>query len=108
MAADARDPGEVARGMAKAARGCPDVVELSAGGFGTLQTPVPGGRVRGVAVRGGHVEVGVVVRFGRPIPDITAEVRAALAPMAAGRAVHVYVEDVVAGLGEDSRAGGLR
>ena len=106
MVADARDPGEVARGMAEAVAGCPDVVALSTGGFGTLQTPVPGGRVRGVAVRDDHVEVGVVVRFGRPIPDITAEIRALLAPMAVGRAVHVYVEDVVAGLGGGSRAGG--
>ncbi|KOX11971.1 hypothetical protein ADL05_22710 [Nocardiopsis sp. NRRL B-16309] len=92
--------------MARAVRDCPDVVELSAGGFGTLQTPVPGGRVRGIAVRGDHVEVGVVVRFGRAIPDITAEIRDVLAPLAAGRPVHVYVEDVVAGLGEGSRASG--
>ncbi|WP_304453763.1 hypothetical protein [Nocardiopsis sp. YSL2] len=92
--------------MAEAVATCPDVVALSTGGFGTLQTPVPGGRVRGVAVRGDHVEVGVVVRFGRPITDITAEIRATLAPMAVGRAVHVYVEDVVAGLGGGSRTGG--
>nr|WP_199725976.1 hypothetical protein [Nocardiopsis sp. Huas11] len=96
----------MARVLAEAVADRPDVVELSAGGFGTLQTPVPGGRVRGVAVRDDHVEVGVVVRYGRPIQDITAEIRAVLAPMAAGRAVHVYVEDVVAGLGGGSRASG--
>jgi uncharacterized alkaline shock family protein YloU len=106
VVADARDPGELARILARAVADRPDVVELSTGGFGTLQTPVAGGRVRGVAVRDDHVEVGVVIRFGRPIPDITAEIRAALAPMAGGRAVHVYVEDVVAGLGGGGRASG--
>ncbi|MFD6952562.1 hypothetical protein ACFWGT_20975 [Nocardiopsis sp. NPDC060348] len=100
------DPGEVARRLVREAEGLPDVVGLSSGGFGTLTTPVPGGRVRGVAVRADSVEVGVVVRFGRPLPEIAAEARRALAPLAGGRTVHISVEDVVAGLGEDTRAGG--
>ncbi|WP_150244562.1 hypothetical protein [Nocardiopsis quinghaiensis] len=100
------DPGEVARRLVREAEGLPDVVGLSSGGFGTLTTPVPGGRVRGVAVRADSVEVGLVVRFGRPLPEVAAEVRRALVPFAGGRTVHISVEDVVAGLGEDIRAGG--
>ena len=93
----AGDPGETARRVARAALRAPDVIELSAGAFGTLATPVPGGRVRGVAVRTDTVEVGVVVHFGRPLPEIAAELRAELTPIAEGRTVHIWVEDVVAG-----------
>ncbi|WP_306370270.1 hypothetical protein [Nocardiopsis sp. CC223A] len=94
---DVDEPGEIARRVARASLRSPDVVELSAGSFGTLSTPVPGGRVRGVAVRSDTVEVGVVVHFGRPLPEIAGELRKALAPLAGGRAVHICVEDVVAG-----------
>ncbi|MFV2197633.1 hypothetical protein [Nocardiopsis sp. LOL_012] len=90
---------EVARRLAEAASGFPDVVELSAGSFGTISTPARGGVVRGVAVRQAGVEVGLVVRFGRPIPAIAEDVRYGLAPLAGGQEVHVFVEDVVAGLG---------
>ncbi|MBQ1084207.1 MULTISPECIES: hypothetical protein [unclassified Nocardiopsis] len=97
------DPGATARAVAEAASRFSDVVELSSGSFGTLSTAVPGGRVRGVAVREDHVEVGVVVRYGRPLPEIAAEIRRGLAPLSGGRAVHVSVEDVVAGLGDGAR-----
>ncbi|MGW5877651.1 hypothetical protein ACWFMI_14030 [Nocardiopsis terrae] len=97
-------PGETARAIAESTAGFPDVVELSSGSFGTLSTAVPGGRIRGVAVRDGHVEIGVVVRYGRPLPEISAEIRRGLAPLAGGRAVHISVEDVVAGLGDGTRA----
>ncbi|GAA1467809.1 hypothetical protein NE857_08340 [Nocardiopsis exhalans] len=98
---DARS--ETARTIAEAATGFPDVVELSSGAFGTLSTAVPGGRIRGVTVRDGYVEVGVVVRYGRPLPEIATEIRRGLAPLSGGRAVHVSVEDVVAGLGDGTR-----
>ena len=60
MAADTDVPGEIAELIAREAVRFPDVVGLSVGGFGTLNTPVPGGHVRGVAVREDSVEVGVV------------------------------------------------
>lgn len=99
MAADTDVPGEIAELIAREAVRFPDVVGLSVGGFGTLNTPVPGGHVRGVAVREDSVEVGVVLRYGRPLPEIVAELRQGLTPPAGGRVVHISVEDVVAGLG---------
>ena len=84
----------------------PDVVEPSSGSFGTLSTAALGGRISGVAVREDHIEVGVVVRYGRPLPEIATEIRRGLTPLAGGRAVHVSVEDVVAGLGDGVRATG--
>lgn len=99
MAVDTDVPGEAAARIAREAVSFPDVVELSTGSFGTLNTPVPGGHVRGVAVRGDSVEVGVVLRYGRPLPEIVAELRQGLTPAAGGRVVHIFVEDVIAGLG---------
>lgn len=101
-----RSPGETARAIAESTTLFPDVVELSSGSFGTLSTAVPGGRVKGVAVSDDYVEVGVVVRYGRPLPEIAAEIRRGLAPEAGGRVVHVSVEDVVAGLGDGTRTAG--
>ncbi|PDP85247.1 hypothetical protein CQJ94_23380 [Glycomyces fuscus] len=106
MADADEDAGELARRLAGEAERFPDVVELSSGSFGTLTTPVPGGRVHGVAVRADSVEVGIVVRFGRPLPEISAELRRDLGPIAGGRTVHVCVEDVVAGLEGGARTGG--
>ncbi|GAB3737084.1 Asp23/Gls24 family envelope stress response protein [Nocardiopsis nanhaiensis] len=96
-------PGESALTIAEEATRFPDVVELSSGYFGTLSTAVPGGMIRGVAIRDDYVEVGVVVRYGRPLPEIAAEIRRGLTPLTGGRAVHVSVEDVVAGLGDGAR-----
>ncbi|MFD7368928.1 hypothetical protein ACFV4I_21940 [Nocardiopsis alba] len=91
---------ELARTVAAAAVRLPEVVELSSGSFGTLSTPVRGGRIRGVVVRDDYVEVGVVVEYGRPLPEIAAGIRRELAPLTGGRALHVSVEDVVAGIDE--------
>nr|WP_245928902.1 hypothetical protein [Murinocardiopsis flavida] len=81
--------------MAARVRGCPDVVGLSAGPFGTVSTPVPGGRVDGVAVRPDSVEIGVVVRFERPLPEIADGIRDLVHPIAHGRRVLVAIEDVL-------------
>ncbi|MBV2362655.1 hypothetical protein KUM37_04745 [Streptomonospora sp. NEAU-YY374] len=82
--------------MAARVRAVPGVVALSAGAFGTTATPGPGGRVEGVAVRAEGVEVGVVVRYGRPIPDIAADVRAAVLAARGGSAGPLDVEVRVA------------
>lgn len=96
-------PGEIAQAITESITRFADVVELSSGAFGTLSTAVPGGRIRGVVVRDDYVEVGVVVRYGRPLPVIAAEIRRGLATVSGGRAVHVSVEDVVAGFGDGTR-----
>ncbi|GHD20987.1 hypothetical protein [Nocardiopsis kunsanensis] len=98
-------PESIARRVADAAKGHPDVVDLSVGHFSTLATPAPGGIVRGVAVRPAEIEVGVVVSYGRALLEIAAELRGRLAPLAGGRIVHVSVEDVVVGH-SGARSGG--
>ena len=98
--------GRTALEIAEAAVRFPDVVKLSSGAFGVLSTPVRGGRVQGVMVRDEHIEIGVVVRYGRPLPEIATELRRGLAPLAGGRAVHVSVEDVVAGFDDGVRTVG--
>lgn len=102
---DDEAPESIARRVADVVAGHPDVVELSMGGFSTLATPAPGGIVRGVAVRPTEIEVGVVVRYGRALLEISAELRRRLAPFAGDRIVHVSVEDVVVGIG-GVRSGG--
>lgn len=94
--------GEAALGteIATKVRDFPEVTDLSSGSFGTVSTPVPGGRIEGVALRDDSVQIGVVVRFGRPLPEIAADIRDAVRPLAPGRTVHVSIEDVVAGLPE--------
>lgn len=86
-----------ARRVAERTLGVPDVVELSAGSYGTTATLGAGVRVKGVSVQRDEVRVGVVVRYGRPVPEIASEVREAVRAEVPGRVVHVEVEDVVAG-----------
>lgn len=102
---DDESPQSIARRVAAVVASHPDVVQLSVGSFSTLATPAPGGLVEGVAVRPAEIEVGVVVRYGRALLEIAAELRRRLAPLAGDRIVHVSVEDVVAGLG-GARSGG--
>nr|WP_184546006.1 hypothetical protein [Streptosporangium becharense] len=80
--------------VAEAVRNSPDVVGLSAGPFGTVATYLPGERVPGVALREDEVEVAVVVRLGRPLPEIAAGVRAAVAPLVGDRPVNVHIGGV--------------
>ncbi|MEU4538811.1 hypothetical protein AB0G15_28575 [Streptosporangium sp. NPDC023825] len=81
----------LAHRIADAVRRCPDVVDLSGGPFGTVATYLPGERLAGVALRENEVEVSVVVRLGRPLPEIADGVRAAVAPMVGDRPVNVHI-----------------
>ncbi|CAM4060351.1 hypothetical protein [Nocardiopsis rhodophaea] len=95
--ADGADRGaRIAREIADRVRGLPEVVDLSAGAFRTTATFAPGDRIEGVSVREDAVAIGVVLRCGRPIPEVAAEIRALVAPMVPGRRVDVSVEDVAA------------
>ncbi|MBB4935242.1 hypothetical protein F4561_006136 [Lipingzhangella halophila] len=82
------------RRIADTVSGLPDIEGLSSGSLGTVCTPVPGGRIEGVALRDDSVQVGVVVRLGRPLPEIAADVHDAVLAMVPGRRVHVSIEDV--------------
>jgi hypothetical protein len=83
-----------AEAVAAAVRGCPSVAGLAAGSFGEAATYLPGKRVLGVRMTSDRLDIHVVARYGVPIPVLAAEVRAALARLARGRAVDIRVEDL--------------
>ncbi|GAA5041961.1 hypothetical protein GCM10023259_011200 [Thermocatellispora tengchongensis] len=85
---------DLAGEMAEAVRRCPDVAALSLGPFGTVATYLPGVKVSGVAVRDGEIDIAIVARYGRPLPEIADEVRDAVAPLAGGRRVNVAIDDL--------------
>ncbi|TKK87242.1 Asp23/Gls24 family envelope stress response protein [Herbidospora galbida] len=80
--------------MAETVVSCPGVAALTRGRFGTATTYLPGGSVPGVRLHDEAVEIHVAVRYGRPIPEIVAEVREAVSPLSGDRRVDVTVEDV--------------
>ncbi|WP_329085247.1 MULTISPECIES: hypothetical protein [unclassified Streptosporangium] len=86
-----REAASLAHRIADVVLRCPDVADLSGGPFGTVATYLPGERLPGVALRENEVEVSVVVRLGRPLPEIADEVRTAVAPMVGDRPVNVHI-----------------
>ena len=80
--------------VAQAAAACPDVAGLSDGVVGEVASYLPGRRVPGVRVGDDGVEVHIVARWGRPLPEVGEAVAAAVAPVAAGRPVRVFVDDL--------------
>lgn len=80
--------------VAAAALGCPAIATLSGGLFGEVATYLPGRRVQGVREADGTLEVHVVAKWGRPLPEVADAVRAAVAPYADGRPVSVFVDDI--------------
>ena len=86
--------GRTADDVATAVLGVDGVVALHGGPLGGLATYLPGRLVRGVRLTDGDVEVGVVVRFGTPITELSGRVRAAVGDLVDG-AVIVTVGDVV-------------
>jgi hypothetical protein len=104
--------------VAAAVTACPSVAHLVGGSLGDqVATYLPGRRVNGVRVTDDAVEVHLASRWGVPIPEVAAEVRAAVAPFAAGRPVTVAVDDIddpraelpagSTGAGADSAAGAV-
>jgi len=80
--------------LAAAVLGCPAVVSLHPGGPRYVATFLPGRRVGGVRVDDTVVEVAVVAVAGIPVPSVASQVRAAVAPLAAGRRVDVHIADI--------------
>ncbi|MEV7805287.1 hypothetical protein AB0O28_20275 [Microbispora sp. NPDC088329] len=99
--AAAEEEGEIsARRIADRVLSCPDVADLSRGPFGVVATHLPGGMVPGVAVRDQAIEVDIVARYGRPLPEVADLVRDAIGGLARGRRVDVTIADVVTDVGE--------
>lgn len=93
-----------ADGIARTAREHPCVVRLDGGPFGVIATPLPGRTVVGVrAVGSGEpVEVGVVVRPDRPLPELVTEIRDSVRALLGAVPVDITVADVATGA-EDGR-----
>ncbi len=84
------DPDAVVR----AALASPGVAGMSSGALGEVASYLPGRRVPGVRDTAEALEVHVVARWGAVLPELGEAVRAAVAPLASGRPVAVFVDDV--------------
>ncbi|HEX2118603.1 MAG TPA: hypothetical protein VHF91_05430 [Acidimicrobiales bacterium] len=80
--------------VAAAALGCPLIADLTGGRFGEVATYLPGRRIVGVREVEGTIEVHVVARWGRPLPEVADVVRAAVAPHAGALPVAVFIDDI--------------
>jgi uncharacterized alkaline shock family protein YloU len=92
--AEVAEPGALADQIAGAVTGVPGVAGLTEMPGFPVATYLPGRTVSGVAVRAGHVEICVVASYGRPLPQIAAQIRQAVAPLVPGRAVDVVIADI--------------
>lgn len=83
MSSDTTGPGraDLARAAAEAARAITGVVRLEDGALGEFSTYADGERVGGIRIGTedpSRVRLRLVVAYGRPIPEIAAEVEAAV------------------------------
>jgi hypothetical protein len=85
---------ELADQIAATVTGCPDVVGLTENPGVPVATYLPGRTVSGVAVRPTEVEICVVARYGRPLPQVAEQVRRAVEPLVPGRVVDVVIGDI--------------
>ncbi|MFA1547606.1 hypothetical protein [Actinomadura chokoriensis] len=88
---------ELAERVGEMAMRCPDVLGLTAGPRGWIETYRAGPPYPGVAVHDTVVEVGVVVRYGRPFAEIAEDVRRLVRPLAGRRTVDVLIGNVADG-----------
>jgi hypothetical protein len=93
------DPDALVELVAAALLAHPSVARLHGGRFNDIASYVATGRLLGVRVGepGEPVEVGVVLRLDRPIPDVVDALRATVSALCGGRPVDVTVGDVVTG-----------
>ena len=80
--------------VAAAALGSPLIAGLTGGRFGDVATYLPGRRVLGVREADGTIEVHVVAKWGRALPEVADVVRAAVAPHVGDTPVAVFVDDI--------------
>jgi len=90
------DADALAERVAAAVVAHPSVVRLHGGRFNDVTTHTATGRLDGVRVGapGEPVEVAVVLRLDRPIPDVVAALRATVSRLCGGRPVDVTVVDL--------------
>jgi uncharacterized alkaline shock family protein YloU len=90
------DPSVLAELVADAVTAHPSVVRLDGGTFGTVATFLPARRLVGVHVGrpGEPVEIAVVLRLDRPIPDVVASLRTTVRALCDGSPVDVTVSDI--------------
>lgn len=94
MSAPAEDATEqLAALIAGSVREHPSVHRLHAGDFGVITTLAPGRRLTGVRM-GPTVEIAVVARLDRPLPQVVAELRERVQQLAGNVPVDVTIADV--------------
>jgi hypothetical protein len=80
--------------VAAAARGCTAIDDLCPGNWGGVVSYLPGRQVTGVRVTSDHVVISVRGRWGFPVSEMAAQVRAAVTGLVAPRRVDVVVADL--------------
>jgi hypothetical protein len=80
--------------VAAAARGCAAVDDLCPGPWGGVVSYLPGREVAGVRVASDHVVISVRGRWGVPVSELAAQVRAAVTGLTGPRRVDVVVADL--------------
>jgi hypothetical protein len=80
--------------VAATVRACPGVDELDGGQPGGVATYLAGRRIDGLRVDRYAIEVQVRARWGTPAVEVAAQIRGALAVIAAGRRLDVIIVDV--------------
>ncbi len=83
--------------VAAATLECPAVAGLHPGGTRFVATYLPGRRVVGVRVDEDRVLLSVVLAQGASVRRLEKQVRDAVTPLVAGRAIDVHVADVDTG-----------
>jgi len=82
---------DAADAIGRIVRSCPGVADLAAAGvLSPTLSAVPG-----IRLDDDRVDVHVVVRYGTPVPRIVDQLSVALAPVLAGRTLHVHIDDIV-------------
>jgi hypothetical protein len=80
--------------VAAAARGCAAVDDLCSGAWGGVVSYLPGRQVAGVRVTRDYVVISVRARWGIPVSELAAQIRAAVTSLVAPRRVDVVVADL--------------
>jgi hypothetical protein len=73
---------------------CRSVARISTGPFGEVATYFAGGRVPGVRIRDGRLEIHVVACWGAEVPELAGEVRKAVRPVAGELPIDVHIDDL--------------